>query len=302
VVIKVAVVLLFIFALIPKIDPANWHPFIPPNEGEFSKFGITGVFTAATTVFFAYVGFDAVSTTAQEAKRPQRDLPIGILGSLAICTVLYLAVCFVMTGVLNYKELTGASPLSKVVESVGWIWLSVIVEIGAIAGLTSVMLINLMGQPRIFYAMAQDGLFPQIATKIHPKYKTPWVTTILTGVACATCAGLLPIDVLGEMGAVGTLFAFAVVNVGVIVLRFKRPDAPRKFSIPGGQWVAPPLGVVMSVMLICTATTSSLLRVGIWLLIGLVVYGAYGMWHSKLGNPGKYPNGFSEKRPSKIEF
>lgn len=298
---KMTAILVFIVALIPKIDTKNWHPFIPPNEGTFSRFGFTGVLTASTTVFFAYIGFDAVSTTAQEAKKPQRDLPIGILGSLAICTILYLAVCFVMTGVMNYKLLSGAHPLSQVVSSVGWVWLSIIVEIGAIAGLTSVMLINLMGQPRIFFAMAHDGLFPQFAAKIHPKYKTPWVTTLLTGAVCATFAGVLPIDVLAEMSSVGTLFAFVLVNIGVIILRVKRPDAPRRFSIPGGAWVIPPLGALLSTMLVFTATTASLMRLGIWMAIGVFVYCVYGMWNSKLRYPHKHADYKHDKKTS-IEF
>lgn len=290
VVIKVIVVLLFIFALIPKVDPSNWVPFIPPNEGTFGKFGVSGIFQGATTVFFAYIGFDAISTTAQEAKNPQRDLPIGIIGSLTICTVLYLAVCMVMTGVLSYTKLDGAYPLSKVVDSVGWTWLSIIVEIGAIAGLSSVILITLMGQPRIFYSMAEDGLFPNWATVVHPRFKTPWVSTILTGAFCAIAAGLLPIDVLGEMTSIGTLFAFFLVNIGVIILRVKRPDAPRKFKVPLGAWVIPLFGAICSAGLVATATLASITRLAIWMALGLVIYFGYGYRNSKLGHPEQKPS------------
>jgi len=229
-----------------------------------------------------------VSTTAQETRNPQRDLPIGIIGSLAICTVLYIAVCLVATGVLNYTKLQGRRPLSQVAQSVGWVWLDILIDIGAIAGLTSVMLITLMGQPRIFYAMAEDGLFPQWATKIHPRFKTPWVTTLITGIVCAVCAGLLPIDVLGEMTSIGTLFAFVLVNIGVIILRIKRPDAPRKFKIPFGPYVIPVFGAVMSALLVCTATVPSIIRLIVWMVIGFVIYFAFGIRNSKLNNPEKW--------------
>jgi len=286
--VKVAVVLLFIFACAPKVDPANWHPFFPPNEGSFSRYGFTGMLTGATTVFFAYIGFDAVSTTAQEAKNPQRDLPIGIIGSLVICTVLYIAVCMVLTGVLNYKYLDGASPLAKAVTSTGMLWLSVIIEIGAIAGLTSVMLVLLMGQPRIFYAMAEDGLFPKVATRVHPRFKTPWVTTLISGITCAIMAGLLPIGVLGEMTSVGTLLAFVIVNIGVIILRRTQPDAPRKFKVPGGPYLIPVFGALFSTLLIATATTASLIRLVVWMAIGFLLYFTYGWRHSKINRPELY--------------
>jgi len=237
--------------------------------------------------FFAYIGFDAVSTTAQETRNPQRDLPIGIIGSLAICTVLYIAVSLVATGVLNYTKLDGSHPLSKVAASAGLAWLEVTIDIGAICGLTSVMLITLMGQPRIFYSMAEDGLFPQWATKIHPRFKTPWVTTLITGIVCAICAGVLPINVLGEMTSIGTLFAFVLVNIGVIILRFKRPDAPRKFKIPLGI-VFPVFGVILNGLLVCTATVPSIIRLFVWMAIGLAIYFLYGRRNSKLNNPEKW--------------
>ena len=284
VVVKIIVILLFIFACIGHVDPKNWDPFFPPNEGSFSRYGVTGMLTASTTVFFAYIGFDAVSTTAQEAKNPQRDLPIGILGSLAVCTVLYIAVCMVLTGTLNYKYLSGDHPLSQAVESTGMLWLNIIVEIGAIAGLTSVMLIMLMGQPRIFFAMAEDGLFPQFARKVHPKYKTPWVTTLISGIACAVMGGLLPIGILAEMTSIGTLFAFFLVNIGVLILRKTQPDAPRRFKVPLGPYVVPILGAAMSLLLVATATVPTLIRFVVWMLVGMIVYFSYGYRHSVIGN------------------
>ncbi|ORX76305.1 amino acid transporter [Basidiobolus meristosporus CBS 931.73] len=299
--IKVVVVLLTIFACIKNINPDNYTPFFPPNEGKFEKYGVSGMFSAATTVFFAYIGFDAISTAAQEAKNPQRDLPIGICGSLIICTILYIAVCFIMTGVVPYRELhppgqNAAKPIAILIAATGMNWLNIIVSLGIIFGLASVMLILLMGQPRIFYAMAKDGLFPEIAARIHPKYKTPWFTTTLSGVLCALLGGILPVDVLGDMTSVGTLFAFFLVNIGVIILRFKRPDIPRKFKVPLGPFVIPVLGAALSILLLCTASTSTIARLFVWMGIGIVIYIFYGRTHSKINNPhlARYQN---EEKP-----
>ncbi|MCC6408681.1 MAG: amino acid permease [Planctomycetes bacterium] len=288
--VKVAVVLLFIAFVGPKVVPENWQPFIPeplkdPSTGEpiFGKFGVTGIFQGATTVFFAYIGFDAVSTAAQEAKRPQRDLPIGILASLAICTVLYIAVSGILTGVVPYGDLKGVShPVSFGAERAGIKWLEHVIEIGAIAGLSSVMLVMLMGQPRIFYSMARDGLLPAFAAKIHPKYGTPHITTAITGVVCAVAGGLLPIDILGELCSIGTLFAFVLVSLGVMILRIKRPDIERKFKVPGGPYLVPLLGVATSGLLMYTATTATIVRLFVWMALGLLIYFVYGMRHSKM--------------------
>ncbi|KAK9720921.1 hypothetical protein K7432_003816 [Basidiobolus ranarum] len=290
VIVKIVVILLFIFACIKDIDPKNYTPFIPPNEGSFSEYGVSGMFSAATTVFFSYIGFDAISTAAQESKNPQRDLPIGICSSLLICTVLYIAVCFIMTGVVPYKELNVSAPISVVIARTGMSWLGIIVDFGALLGLTSVILVLLMGQPRIFYAMAKDGLFPAVAAKIHPRFKTPWVTTLISGTACAVLGGILPVDVLGEMTSVGTLFAFALVNIGIIILRFKRPDLPRKFKVPLGPFVIPVIGAGLSILLICTATVSTIIRLFAWMGIGLLIYIFYGRTHSKINNPHLSPN------------
>jgi APA family basic amino acid/polyamine antiporter len=287
--IKVTVILIFIFSLVGKIDTANYTPFIPPNTGKKEEFGFTGVLTGATIVFFAYIGFDAVSTTAQEAKNPQRDLPIGIIGSLVICTVLYLATSAVAVGVVNYKDLGGAHPLSDIAQRVGWKWLSIIIGFGAVAGLSSVMLISLLGQPRIFYSMAEDGLLPAWAKKIHPRFKTPYITTILAGSLCAVLGGFLPIDVLAELTSIGTLSAFIIVNLGVIVLRHKQPDAPRKFKVPLGPYVIPLLGTIMCIVLVASSTIASLLRLIGWLAVGMIIYFGYGKWNSRLNNPHKYP-------------
>jgi APA family basic amino acid/polyamine antiporter len=287
--IKVAVVLLFIAFVGPHVVPANWTPFVPEQARDATgglidgKYGFSGIISGALTVFFAYIGFDAVSTAAQECKKPQRDLPIGILGSLAICTVLYIAVSAILTGVVPYKELSVAHPVALGAQRAGIQWLEICIEIGAIAGLSSVMLVMLMGQPRIFYSMARDGLLPSWAAKIHPKFGTPHVTTIVTGVICAVAGGLLPIDILGELCSIGTLFAFVLVCIGVMILRVKRPDLERKFKVPFGPFVVPILGAGVCLFLMFKgASVHTIERLFIWMAIGLVIYVVYGRKYSKL--------------------
>jgi basic amino acid/polyamine antiporter, APA family len=280
--VKVTVVLLFIAFAARFVNPVNWHPFVPANAGTFGRYGVSGVLQGATMVFFAYIGFDAVSTCAQETRNPQRDLPIGILGSLAVCTVLYIAVSLILTGVVPYTKLSVPHPIALGVEATGQLWLATAVEIGAIAGLSSVMLVMLLGQPRIFFAMAHDGLLPPVAAKIHPRFGTPYVTTITTGLVCAVAGGVLPIDILAELTSIGTLFAFVLVSIGVMILRIKRPDLPRPFKVPGGAYVVPLLGALTSGILMYTATTATIIRLFVWMAIGLVIYVAYGQRHSKL--------------------
>jgi APA family basic amino acid/polyamine antiporter len=282
VVIKVAVVLLFIAAATPFIRTENWHPFIPQNTGVFGRFGISGILQGATMVFFAYIGFDAVSTAAQETRNPRRELPIGILGSLIICTVLYISVSLILTGVVHYSKLSVPHPIAVGIAATGVHWLETAVEIGAIAGLSSVMVVMLLGQPRIFFSMAVDGLLPPFAAKVHPRFGTPHITTITTGLVCAVAGGLLPIDILGELTSIGTLFAFVLVSLGVMILRLKRPDIPRSFRVPGGPFVIPILGALFSGGLMYTATTHTLIRLFVWMAIGLVIYFSYSRKHSKL--------------------
>ncbi|RUP15171.1 amino acid permease-domain-containing protein [Jimgerdemannia flammicorona] len=286
VVLKLVVVVIFIFGSARFVDPANWQPFVPPStDGDWHHFGVAGIFAAAQQIFFAYIGFDAVTTAALESKDPPRDLPIGIIGSLLICTVFYIVVALVLTGVAPYQHLNVKAPIAVAVTITGQKWLLIIVTLGALAGLTSVMLILLLGQPRIFYSMAKDGLLPPIFGKLHPRFRTPYVPTIITGVVTAILGAFLPIDILGNMTSVGTLLAFFLVHVGVLVLRFTRPDIPRPFKIPGPGYfwmVVPIIGAATSLLLIVVSETTTIWRVLIWLALGLVIYFSYGYWHSKI--------------------
>jgi APA family basic amino acid/polyamine antiporter len=216
------------------VNAENWKPFIPPNLGEFGQFGWSGVFRASGVIFFAYIGFDAVSTAAQEARNPQRDLPIGILGSLAICTVLYILMSLVMTGMAKYTELGVPHPVFVAIQAAGpaLAWLGYLVNIGAIAGLASVVLVMLMGQPRIFYSMSRDGLLPPVFGKVHPKFQTPYIATIITGIVAMLVAGFFPIGLLGELVSIGTLLAFVIVSAGIWVLRYRSPELHRPFRTP----------------------------------------------------------------------
>ena len=281
--VKVAIVLLVIGFGFFYVDTANWHPFIPPNTGEFGHFGWSGILRGAGVIFFAYIGFDAVSTAAQEAKNPQRDLPRGILGSLAICTVLYILMALVMTGIAPYKDLNVPHPVFVAIERAGpgLKWLGYLVNIGAIAGLASVVLVMLMGQPRIFFTMANDGLLPAVFGKVHPKFRTPYVSTIVTGIVAALIAGLFPIGLLGELVSIGTLLAFVIVCGGILVLRRTQPDIPRPFRTPLVPLV-PILGILICGYMMYGLPTDTWLRLAIWMALGLAIYFAYGKQHSKL--------------------
>ncbi len=263
------------------VKPANWHPFIPPNSGEFGHFGWSGVFRGAATVFFAYIGFDAVSTAAQETKNPERDMPIGILGSLAICTVLYVLVCLVVTGLISYTKLHDAAPVSLAISQTHLPFLNVAVTIGAIAGLTSVILVMLLGQSRVFYSMACDGLLPKVFADVHPRFRTPWLSNILFMVFAGVAGGFLPISSLGHMTSFGTLLAFIIVCVGVLILRRSDPGRRRAFRTPWVPYV-PIAGIlVCGALMLSLPLQTWLLAIG-WLLLGLVVFFTYSRKHSRL--------------------
>lgn len=279
--IKIAVICLFVGFGIAYVNPDNWHPFIPENTAP-GVFGWSGVFRAASIVFFSYIGFDAVSTSAGETKDPQKNMPIGILVSLAICTIIYIIVCAVLTGLLPYTQLGTAKPVATALENYpNLAWLKTAVEIGAIAGLSSVVLVMLMAQPRIFYTMSRDGLLPKLFGKVHPKFHTPYVGTVVVGVVAALLAGLIPLDVLGELVSMGTLLAFATVCVGVLVLRFTRPDLPRPFRVPLA-FVICPLGALACLFLFLQAFQEHWKVFVGWTVLGLFIYFGYGMRHSRL--------------------
>lgn len=287
--VKVSVLLIFIglasqFLFLAghlDIAKANWHPFIPPNTGHFGEFGWSGIVRGAAVIFFAYIGFDAVSTAAQEAKNPKKDMPIGILGSLVICTILYIIVAILTTGLKNYTQLNVAEPIALAVDVTGVKWGSMLVKIGAIGGLSSTMLVMLLGQSRIFFTMSSDGLLWKWAGKIHPKFRTPYISTIVVGICVATLAATLPVKTLAELTSIGTLFAFTIVCAGVWILRVREPNLPRPFKTPWVPFV-PIMGVLMSFALMLTLHLLTWQVFTGWLALGLVVYFTYSRYHSKV--------------------
>jgi APA family basic amino acid/polyamine antiporter len=278
---KVAVVLVVIGVGAFYVKPANWHPFVPENTGKFGDFGWSGVARGAATVFFAYIGFDAVSTAAQETKNPGRDMPIGMMGSLAICTVLYIAFALVLTGLLPYTALGSAAPVADAIGQTPFPILRSLVNLGAIAGLTSVILVMLLGQSRVFYSMSRDGLLPPIFSAVHPKFRTPWMSNVLFMVFTSVMGGLLPIKELGELTSMGTLLAFVIVCVGVMVLRRTDPHRHRVFRAPWVPFV-PVAGIVVCAAMMLALPLITWEMLVVWLLIGLVVYSTYSRFHSHL--------------------
>jgi APA family basic amino acid/polyamine antiporter len=307
VVIKIIVLLTFIAVGIQYINPDNWVPFIPEPTGQAGQFGVGGIFRGAAIIFFAYVGFEAVSTAAAEAKNPSKDVPIGILGALFVCTLIYMAVAAVMTGVVPYLELASPAPIAVAIDRMGLEWANVplaaspsgqlnliafLIKIGAVTGLSSVMLVLCYGQTRVFYTMARDGLLPKAFAQVHPKFRTPWIGTIVLGILIAIAAAFLPISILGDLVSLGTATAFAIVCLSVIVLRVKHPEMHRPFKVPGG--------IVTAVLGICACLFLAsqnlipmfqhaaednplpLMLLGGYAVIGAIIYGVYGFWNSKL--------------------
>jgi basic amino acid/polyamine antiporter, APA family len=281
--IKVAIVILVIAFGFAFVNKANWTPLIPANTGEFGHFGWSGVLRGSAVIFFAYIGFDAVSTAAQEAKNPQRDLPIGILASLAICTVLYILMSLVLTGVAHYSELNVPDPVYVAISKAGpgLAWLRPIVALGAIMGLASVVLVMLLGQPRIFFSMSRDGLLPPMFSAVHPKFRTPWLATIITGTVAAAIAGFFPIDLLGQLVSIGTLFAFVIVSAGIIVLRYRSPDLHRPFKTPLVP-IVPGLAILICGYMMYGLPSDTWVRLFVWMALGLLIYFFYGRHHSRV--------------------
>jgi APA family basic amino acid/polyamine antiporter len=286
VIVKVGIVCIFLavggFFLLhhPEVANANWHPFVPPPDGK-GNFGWGGIPVAAASIFFAYIGFDAVSTAAQEARNPQRDMPIGILGSLVVCTILYIAVSLVLTGLVSYKTLNVSAPVALAIDATGVSWGSLLVKVGAVFGLATVMLVMLLGQSRVFYSMSRDGLLPRWASAVHPKFRTPWITTIVFGCFAAIMPAFLPIDRLSELVNIGTLLAFTIVSAGVWVLRVRHPEMKRPFKTPLVPLV-PILGIGSALFLMSRLSRITWTVMLIWLVIGLVIYFNYSVKHSKV--------------------
>jgi len=290
VIVKVGIVLIFIViagAYVienpEKTILVNWKQFIPPNTGDFGSYGWSGIARAASVIFFAYIGFDAVSTAAQEAKNPQKDMPIGIMGSLVICTVLYILVSGILTAVVPYTSLNVSDPVAVGIDATGVKWGIYLVKTGAVFGLGTVMLVMLLGQSRVFYSMAHDGLLPKWAGKVHPRFRTPYVSTIIVGIFVAFFGALLPINILGELVSIGTLLAFVIVSAGVWILRRRRPELHRPFKTPWVPFV-PIMGIVVSGLLMLSLPFDTWLRLIVWLVIGLTLYFTYGRHHSNLAN------------------
>lgn len=283
VILKVTIILLIVGVGLAHVNPSNWKPWIPPNTGEWGTYGISGILRGAGLVFFAYIGFDAVSTAAQEARNPQRDLPIGILGSLAICTVLYVVVSAVLTGMVSYTKLNVPAPMAFAMEQIhAPRWIRVSVDVGAVLGLGSVILVMLLGQSRVFYSMSRDGLLGRWAGKVHPKFRTPYLSTIFTGIAVGLATGVLPLQLLGQLVNIGTLLAFVLVCIGVLVLRKTRPDLQRPFRTPWVPFV-PIMGILCCLGLMATLPGDTWIRLVVWLVIGMAIYFGYGRSHSKVG-------------------
>jgi APA family basic amino acid/polyamine antiporter len=280
VVLKTAVLILFVALGAAYVRRENLVPFIPPNTGEFGHFGVSGVFRGAAIMFFAYVGFDAVSTAAQEARNPQRDMPIGILASLFICTVIYIAVAIVLIGIVPYRRLNVADPIAIGIDATGLTWFSPVVKVSALFGLFSTILVQLLGQTRIFFSMSRDGLLPPLFGRVHPRFRTPHLSTLLTGSVMAVAAGLLPLGILSQLVSIGSLLAFLLVCIGVVLLRKTAPAVERPFRVPWVPWV-PILGGLSCLAQMVSLPWSTWERLLVWLVLGWAIYFLYSRRHAR---------------------
>ncbi|CAF2200223.1 unnamed protein product [Rotaria magnacalcarata] len=284
VVIKIIILLIFIFACCKYVNTKNYDPFFPTNLGSFSKYGVTGMLQASTYVFFAYVGFDSVATAAQEVKSPEKSLPIALIGSTIISLVLYVGVCTVMVGLVPYASLNSDSPLSEAITATPYgRWLSILMNLGGIAGLTTVGMTLVLSQTRFFYAMAHDGLLPHIFAKLHRKTNTPWISTLICGIFCALFSGFCPVDILGETTSISALIIYIFAHVSVVVMRFTHKDMPRGFKVPCGKWLIPTVGSLLCVLLLKGISKATGFRFLAWTLLGQVIYFLHGFWHSRAG-------------------
>ncbi|CAF2982145.1 unnamed protein product [Rotaria sp. Silwood2] len=264
------------------VNPNNYHPLFLPNKGSFSEYGVTGMLQACTYVFFAYVGFDSVSTVAQEAKSSQRSLPIAIIGSTVVSLLLYIGICTVMVGLVPYDKLNSDSPLSQAIKATPYgIWLSILMDLGAIASLTTVALIVMLSQTRLFYAMAHDGLLPPIFARIHSQTTTPWASILICGVFCAIFSGICPVDILGETTSISALITYIFVHITVIVMRYTHRDMQRSFQVPFGSWLIPTIGTLLCILLMKGITKATGFRFLVWTALGQIIYFSYGFWHSQ---------------------
>jgi basic amino acid/polyamine antiporter, APA family len=285
VIIKVSVLLIFLGIGVsylfrhPNLTVANWHPFLPPNTGEFGHYGLSGISRAAAVIFFAYIGFDAVSTAAQEAKNPAKDMPKGILGSLVMCTLLYIAVAAVLSGLVNYKNLNVPDPIAVGIDTTGVRWGSLLVKIGALGGLSSTMVVMLLGQSRVFFSMSKDGLLPRAFSTVHRRFRTPYISSITVGLFVGFFAAVLPVSILGELVSIGTLLAFVIVCAGVWIIRRKNPSLPRPFKTPWVPFV-PIMGILISAYMMLSLPLDTWIRLVVWLVIGMMIYFGYGRSHS----------------------
>ncbi|KXN67252.1 amino acid transporter [Conidiobolus coronatus NRRL 28638] len=289
VVLKIAVILIIIFGTVDHVNPANWKPFIPSNpDGAYAHFGGAGIMKGASIAFFAYTGFESIANASQECINPQKNIPISLIATLGICTILYVGVCLVMVGVVPYQDLDVSYPVSVTIRATGRTWLEVIVILGAVFGMITAIIASLISQSRIFYTMALDGLLPKIFAKLHPSFSTPYINLIILGIFLFIASGVLPIDILAELSSLATLITFFLVNIVVSILRYKKPNLERGFKVPLGGYFLSILGAAISLALVITSSPQTILRVFIWMCIGTVLYLLYGLQNSKLNNPEKY--------------